>query len=449
MSDEKTSSPAFIRGLGVWDAAALVVGCVIGAGIFRLSDTVAQRTPTPGLFLLAWAVGGLLSLCGALCYAELATRFPKTGGDYIFLTQAYGRFWGFLFGWTKLFVERTGTVAILAFVFARHLEVVLGLPEQSAVKPVATGAIVLLTAANVLGLRFGKGIQNLFTLLKVGAIAMIIGVGLLAGKGSAANFVSHGPSGGFLTTAEALGLALIPVLWAFGGWTEAAYVAEEVKDPQRNLPKAIIGGLLGVTVLYMAVNAVYLYYLPLPTLRATDLVAAGTMDIIWPSIGGRLVAAMVMASTFGALNGYILTGGRILYALGKDHALFARMGRLSEKGRTPAPALILTGALAVLLVWTGTLDQLVTYSSVVVFVFYAMSGISVFLFRRRPDAPAATWRVWAYPVTPALFALLCLSFAANAAWGETKETLLGFAVAAVGAPLYLISKKLTSRAEPS
>ena len=138
-----------------------------------------------------------------------------------------------------------------------------------------------------------------------------------------------------------------------------------------------------------------------------------------------------------------------MFALGKDHALFARMGRLSEKGRTPAPALILTGALAVLLVWTGTLDQLVTYSSVVVFVFYAMSGISVFLFRRRPDAPAASWRVWAYPVTPALFTLLCLSFAANAAWGETKETLLGFAVAAIGAPLYLISKKLTSRGEPS
>lgn len=444
MNDDKSSG--FVRGMGVWDASALVVGCVIGAGIFRLSDTVAQRTPTPGLFLLAWLVGGVLSLCGALCYAELATRFPKTGGDYIFLTQAYGRFWGFLFGWTKLFVERTGTVAILAFVFARHLEVVLGLPEQSAVKPAATAAIVALTAANILGLRFGKGIQNLFALLKVGAIALIIVVGILAGKGSVSHFTTGGDASiGFFPTLSALGLALIPVLWAFGGWTEAAYVAEEVKEPQRNLPRAIIGGLIGVTLLYLAVNAVYLYYMPLAELRSTDLVAAGTMGKIWPTWGARAVAAMVMASTFGALNGYILTGGRILFALGKDHALFARLGRLSQGGHTPAPALICTGALSVLLVWTGTLDQLVTYSSVVVFVFFAMSGISVFLFRRRTDVPAAAYKVWAYPVTPAIFVGLCIAFAANAAWGATKETLLGFAVAAVGAPLYLLSRRLSTK----
>jgi basic amino acid/polyamine antiporter, APA family len=438
-----------VRGLGVWDASALVVGCVIGAGIFRLSDTVAQRAPTPGLFLAAWLIGGLLSLCGALCYAELATRFPKTGGDYVFLTQAYGRFWGFVFGWTKLFVERTGTVAILAFVFARHMEVVLGLPENSAVKPAATAAIVLLTAANVMGLRFGKGIQNLFALLKVGAIVLIIAAGLLAGKGSVDNFRAAESAGSFFSTASALGLALIPVLWAFGGWTEAAYVAEEVRDPRRDLPRAIIGGLAGVTVLYLVINAVYLYYMPLPELRNTDLVAAGTMDKIWAGVGGRVVAAMVMASTFGALNGYILTGGRILFALGRDHALFARMGKVSEGSHTPAPALACMGALSVLLVWTGTLDQLVTYSSVVVFVFFALSGLSVFVFRRRAGAPEASYKVWGYPVTPALFVGLCLAFAGNAAWGETRETLLGFAVASLGAPLYLLSRRLSGPRGPS
>ncbi len=449
MSAPEKKAPGFIRGLGVWDASALVVGCVIGAGIFRLSDTVAKYTPTPGLFLAAWVLGGVLSLCGALCYAELATRFPKTGGDYVFLTEAYGRFWGFLFGWTKVFVERTGTVAIMAFVFARHLEVVLGLPEQSALKPAATAAVVVLTLANVLGLRFGRGIQNLFTILKVAAIGGIIVVGIAAGKGSTANFLPLLPEHKGFNMLTALGLALIPVLWAFGGWTEAAYVSEEVQNPERNLPKAIIGGILGITALYLAVNAVYLYYLPLPELRNTDLVAAGTMDKIFAGIGGRVVAAMVMASTFGALNGYILTGGRILYALGRDHALFARLGKLSEGTRTPVAALIWTSALAVVLIWTGTLDQLVTYSSVVVFLFYAMSGISIFIFRRRPDAPAAAYKVWGYPVTPVLFIALCTAFAANAAWGETRDTLMGFLVAAVGVPLYWVSQRLTAPAASS
>jgi basic amino acid/polyamine antiporter, APA family len=440
MKDEKGSS-GFVRGLGVWDASALVVGCVIGAGIFRLSDSVAQNATSPALFLLAWVVGGVLSLCGALCYAELAVRFPRTGGDYVFLTEAYGPFWGFLFGWTKLFVERTGTVAIMAFVFARHLEVVLGLPPESLLKPVSTAAIILLTAANMMGLRFGKNIQNFFTVLKVGAILMIVGVGLAAGKGSIANFSSTEPSGTIISTATALGLALIPVLWAFGGWTEAAYVAEEVKAPEKNLPKAIIGGLMGVTVLYLLINTVYIYYLPLPELRRTDLVAAGTMDKIWPGMGGKLVAAMVMASTFGALNGYILTGGRILYAMGRDHTLFARLGRLSEGSRTPAVAMAATSALAIVLVWTGTLDQLVTYSSVVVFLFYAMSGAALFVFRRRHGGPPVHYKVWGYPVTPILFILLCTTFAGNAAWGETKETLLGFAVAALGIPLYFLSRR--------
>jgi amino acid transporter len=440
--NEPQKSDGFVRGLGVWDASAIVVGCIIGAGIFRLSDTVAQRTATPWLFMAAWGLGGLVSLSGALCYAELATRFPKTGGDYVFLTQCYGRFWGFLFGWTKLFVERTGTVAILSVVFARHMEVVLGLHANSAVRLVATAAIILLTAANTWGLRYGKGIQNVFTCLKVAALFLIIGAGFILGKGSAANFASTQPVGGFLPATTGLGLALIPVLWAFGGWTEAAYVAEEVRDPRRNLPRAIIGGLLGATALYLAVNAVYLYYLPLPEMRTTDLVAAATMKKMFGSGGERLVAAMVMASTFGALNGYLLTGGRILFALGRDHELFARMGRLSEKGRTPALALAATGGLAILLVWTGTLDQLVTYSSVVVLMFYAMSGLSVILFRRRADAPPASYRVWGGAATAILFVLLNVALAANSIWKETTVTLLGFAVASLGVPLYLISRRL-------
>jgi amino acid transporter len=244
------------------------------------------------------------------------------------------------------------------------------------------------------------------------------------------------------------GLALIFVLWTYGGWTEAAYVAEEVKEPQRNLPRAIVGGLLATTVLYLVVNVVYLYYLPLPEMRETDLVAAGAMDKIWPGFGGRAVAAMVMASTLGALNGFILTGGRILYALGKDHALFHNLASVSSATHTPTLSLACNALIAVLLVWTGTLDQIVTYTEIVIYIFFAMSGASLFIFRRKqPDA--GLYRVWAYPWTPLLFILMSLAFAANAIIEQPKESLLGIGVAALGLPLYFFSQRLSLHSKAS
>jgi basic amino acid/polyamine antiporter, APA family len=433
--------PLLIRGLNVWDAGALVVGCVIGAGIFRLSDSVAKASPSPFMFLLAWALGGLLSLCGALCYAELATRFPRTGGDYVFLTEAYGRRAGFLFGWTKLFVQRTGTIAIIAFVFAEHAARVFGAGPET-VKPVASAAIVALTLANVAGLGFGKGIQNVFTFLKVAAILLIVAVGLLAGEGSWSNFTPFWPewSPGLISST---GVALIFVLWTYGGWENAAYVAEEVKDPRRNLPRSIVGGLLVATGLYLLVNVVYLYYLPLSEMRATDLVAAGAMERVRPGFGGRAVAAMVMASTFGALNGFILAGGRILLALSRDHALFEKLAHLPESTRTPAYALLCNGAIALLLVWTGTLDQIVTYTEIVIYLFFTATGVSLFVFRKREGAgDDGSYRVWGYPWTPAVFILMCFAFAVNAVIEQPKESLLGFAVAALGLPLYALSERL-------
>ncbi|HRY28627.1 MAG TPA: amino acid permease [Elusimicrobiota bacterium] len=356
------TQPALRRGLNVWDAGAIVVGCIIGAGIFRLSDSVAGHSSSGFMFLLAWGLAGLLSLCGALTYAELASLFPKTGGDYVFLTNAYGRLWGFVFGWTKLFVQRVGTISILAFVFAEHTcratELAGG---PGAVKSLATGGIVLLTATNIVGLRAGKTVQNVLTALKVLALLGIIAVGLFAGKGSAENFQPFWPEWSW-NIWHATGLAMIFALWTYGGWENAAYVAEEVREPERNLPKALVFGLLGTTVLYLVVNAVYLYYLPLPELRETDLVAAGAMDKIWVGRGGQVVAAMVMASTLGALNGYILTGSRILFALARDHALFGKLALVSPRTRTPVMSLLTTAALATLLVWTGTLDQFVTYT---------------------------------------------------------------------------------------
>lgn len=428
------------RRLGFLDASALVVGCIIGAGIFRLSDSVARASLTPGLFLLAWVIGGLLSLCGALVWAELATRFPKNGGEYVFLTQGYGRAWGFVYGWTRLFVSRTGTLAIMAFVFAEHTARVLGVPPGT-VKPIASAAIVLLTGINMLGVRFGKDVQNTFTTLKLLALFGLIAVGLAAGGGSVESFTPLWPSEG-RSVLSSLGLALIPVLWTYGGWYEAAYVAGEVREPEKNLPRAIVGGLLCTTAIYLLVNAIYLAYLPLDTMKQTDLVAAGMMDRIFPGVGGRVVAAMVMVSTFGALNGFIFSGGRILAALGQDHALFRKMGRVSPRTETPVQALGVNAAIALVLVWTGTLDAIVTYTEVVIYLFFAATAATLFLFRRRDSAPTAGYRVWGYPVVPVVFILLNVAIAVNGLWEDPRVALLGVGAAALGFPLYALSRRL-------
>ncbi len=439
---EQNPSPTLVRGLGLFDASTIVIGCVIGAGIFRLSDSVAQHSPSSFMFMLAWVVGGLLSLTGALCFAELSTLYPKSGGDYVFLTEGYGRVWGFVFGWTKLFVQRTGTIAIISFIFAEHACRAFHWPMVYA-KLLATGAILFITVANILGLRFGKGIQNIFTSLKVLAIGFIILVGLSFQKGSIHNFEPFWPdwSGGNLIST--LGVALIFVLWTYGGWEGAAHVAEEVKDPEKNVPRALIGGLLATMALYLLVNAVYIYYMPLSEMRATDLVAAGTMDKVWPGLGGRVVAVMVMVSTLGALNGFILATSRVLYALGKDHSLFNALGRLNPSTRTPVRSLITSSTISLLLVWTGTLDQIVTYTEIVIYVLFGMTGITLFIFRRR--GMKAAYRVWGYPAVPIAFILMCFAFAANAFIEQPREALLGVLVASVGFPLYFLSERLSRR----
>jgi basic amino acid/polyamine antiporter, APA family len=445
-SDKEQSGSHLVRGLGLVDAGALVVGCIIGTGIFRLSYRVAESSPSPLFFMLAWVLGGVVSMAGALCYAEMAALFPRSGGDYVFITEAYGKFWGFLFGWTKIFVERTGTIAIMAFIFAEHAGRVMGGLSPFHTKTLATAAILSLTLANIAGLRFGKRIQNTFTALKIGSIGLIILAGMVAQKGSAQNFQPLMPEGPWSPTS--LGVAMIFVLWAYGGWTEAAYVGEEVKDPGRNLPRAIVGGLAVVTALYLTVNLVYLYYLPLGEMRQTKLVAAETMDRIWAGKGAQLFSVMVMASAFGALNGFVLTGGRILYALAKDHALFRKFAEVSPRTKVPTLSLVVNALLGSVLVWAGTLDQLVTYTEIVISIFFAMAAWALFIFRKRMPDAARTYRVWLYPLTPVVFILLRLGLAANGIYEQPKESLFGFALAAVGIPLYLLSRKI-SRKNPA
>jgi len=431
---------SLVRSLGLTDATLLVVGCIVGVGIFRTASSIASQLQSPLVILGLWVFGGLLSLCGALCYAELAAMFPKTGGDYVYIREIYGRFAAFLFGWTKLFVERTGTIAILGAVFAEYLSRVIPY-GASGVPWVAAVAIVGLTAVNVAGIRWGAYVQNLFTILKIGALLVLIAAGVGALTTHHASTLNWSLPPVNLSLFQSLGLALTFVLWTYGGWTEAGYVAEEVKDPTRNIPRAIIQGVLFVTTLYFFVNATYLLVIPIEELPHTTLVASAVMQRMLGNAGAIFIAAMVACSAFGALNGYILTGGRILYAIGKDHALFARLGTVHPTHHTPALALWVNALLAMLLVFTKTFDQMVTYTTVAISVFFIMTVFGVILLRQRTPSVHRPYRAWGYPVTPLLFVAVLAGYIGNACAREPREVLFGFGLLALGIPLYWISRR--------
>ena len=431
--------PTLIPSLGPVDASLLVIGCIVGVGIFRTASSIAKHLPSPPLILALWLLGGLLSLAGALCYAELAAMFPRTGGDYVYVSEIYGRFWGFLFGWTKLFIERTGTIAILGFVFAEYLGKAVGYGPQTT-RWVASLAVIGLTAINVLGIRWGKATQNLLSLVKIGALGLIVAIGVAAGRG-------HEPvlawSTASMVPLGAWGVALVFVLWAYGGWTEAAYVAGETRDPQRNVPRALVFGVLLTTALYLAVNAIYLWYIPIAEMPKAALVASQMMQQALGAHGTTLITWMVTCSAFGALNGYILTGGRILYALGRDHALFGRMAAVHPRFRTPAKALWLVAAISVLLIFTKTFDQIMTYSTVAISVFFMLTVIGVIVLRRTRPAAARPYRAWGYPLTPILYSLVMLGFIVDVFMKEPGEALFGFGLMAAGVPLYWLSRRQT------
>ena len=416
----------------------LVVGCIIGVGIFRTASSIAGQLPSPTLILALWAVGGLISLCGALCYAELAALFPSTGGDYVYISKVYGRFWGFLFGWAKLFVERTGTIAILGYVFAEYARTVVAFSPE-ALRWVAAAAVLLLTAVNVVGVRWGTGVQNLFTGLKVLALGSLIMVGLRASAAGAAEpWSAPLPQGQALGS---LGVAFVYVLWTYGGWTEAAYVAGEVKQPGRNVPRAILGGLAFTTVLYLLVNWSYLAIVPVDELARTPLVAARVAQAAWGPAGSAFIAWMIACSAFGALNGYILTGGRILYAMGRDHPMFVRLGTVHPDFRTPTRALWANAAMAAGLIFTRTFDQIMTYSTVVISVFFIMAVFSVVLLRRRRGRAPRRALAWGYPVTPLLFCLTLAGFILDVCRKQPEEAAFGFVLLGIGVPLYAWSRR--------
>lgn len=434
--------PSLIRSLKLPDTTLLIIGCIVGVGIFRSASSIAAEVPSPTLILLLWILGGVISLCGGLCYAELAAMFPVSGGDYVYIREIYGKVWGFLFGWTKLFVERTGTIAILGVVFAEYLS--LALPWIAPItRPIAVIAILFLTAINIRGIQWGKFVQNTFTLIKIGALAAIAVAGLSAAfQGNVPTTTSWSLPPVDFSLIQSMGVAFVFVIWTYGGWTEAGYVAEEIQKPTRNIPLSIMIGVALTTTLYLFVNWSYLRFVPMERLPHTPMVASTVMEGVIGPAGAIFIAIMVACSAFGALNGYILTGARILYALGKDYALFSRLGGVHQRYHTPALALWVNAFLAAALVFTKTFEQIVTYSTVIISVFFVMAVAGIFILRRREPQRSRPYRVWGYPVTPAIFLLTMIGFILNMCFREPAEAAFGFGLFALGLPLYWLSNRI-------
>jgi basic amino acid/polyamine antiporter, APA family len=436
-------SPGYARRLGLFSGTMVVIGGIIGAGIFLNPAIVAQRVRTPGLTLAVWVLGGLIALAGAFCFGELGNRKPRAGGGYVYLRDAYGLLPAFLYGWALLLVMATGAIAAVAVTFARYLAVLLGLAD-AAVLPVAVAAIALLSTVNYVGVKPGAVTQNIFTLLKLGALGLLIGAGLLlrlhVGAAGPAAPVPVAPGNVLL----AVGAALVPVMFAIGGWQQSNFIAEEIIDVERNLPRAIVIGVTVVVVVYLLANVTYLRVLGAPGLAASDAPAADAMRGVLGRAGAGLIAAGIAASTFGFLNLVILVSPRVYQAMAADGAFFPALARLHPRFRTPGAAIVFQGAWGILLTLSGTYAQLLDYVVFGDWIFFGLVVSTLFVYRRRDAAPGAgpaaagpVFRAWGYPVTPALFVLAAVYVVASSVASNPRNAAIGAGLLALGVPVFL------------
>lgn len=427
------------RRLGLWSAVAVLVGSTIGGGIFRTPAIIAERVPSPLPMFGVWAVGGVLALCGALTYAELAALYPRSGGVFVYIREGFGRLPAFLFGWSELVLIRASALGAIATPFAEYLLRSLGLdptrpPYASAVHWVAALAIVVTATLNYVGVRWSTLLLNLTTAAKYGALALLILLGFVVGRGSLANFTQAGSAvrGGLF------GLALVSVMWAYDGWGDLSFVGGEVRDPERNLPRALILGTTAVVGLYILVNAAYLYLIPIAEMARSPLVAADAAQQIIGQVGVGLVAVVVMLATFSTLLGSMLTAPRIFFAMADDGLFFRRVARVHPRFHTPSVAIVLTAILGIVYVAFQTFQQLADTFVVAIFPFYALAAAAVFVLRRRrpPSLEPRPIRVPGYPVVPALFVLASLYMLGNALREDVLHTGLAFGGILLGVPVY-------------
>ncbi len=453
------------RRLGVFSATTIIVGSMIGSGIFIAPSIMAGYVAAPGIWIGLWLVAGALTLLGALSYGELCAMMPQAGGQYVFLREAFGPTVAFLYGWTLFLVIQTGFNAAVAIAFAKFLGGVglrvgendlvwsAGSFALSRAQLVAVAVIAVLTWVNMRGVREGALVQNVFTVLKVGAIAVLVAVGFGSGKGSFTHFsplsgTELGSKGLQLGLLAAMGVAMSKALFAYDAWNTVTFTAEEVRDPQRNLPRALVAGTIVTTLAYTAACAVYLYVLPLDRMAGVEenRVASDVAGTLLGPKGITLVSVAILVSTFGCLNGLILGGARVLFAMARDGVFFRVAGRVDPVTHTPRGALVLQGLWSAVLALSGSYDRLLTYVTFASLGFNALTVVGLFVLRRkRPSAPRP-YRTWGYPVTPAIYLAGALFFLLYIFLGDPRDACAGLGLVALGFPAYWWLRKRAATA---
>ena len=471
-----TDSTELKRGLSLFDSATIVAGSMIGSGIFIVSADIVRHTGSPAALLMVWILSGLMTIAGALAYGELAAMMPDAGGQYVFLREAYGGVWAFSFGWTLLLVIQTGTIAAVAVAFARFAGVIfpmlgsrvwfgLGSVGLSGERLGAIAVIATLTAVNLRGLDTGRTVQNVFTSAKVLSLLAIILIGCVLAPSASALHANFGSREAFLGARPlssgllaAFGAAMVGGLFSADAWAGITFTAAEVRNPERNLPRALALGTALVIALYLLTNVAYMLELPAVGSNAasdvftrgiagaqSDRVAAAAMDIVWGRRGAAITAIVVMVSTFGCANGLILTGARVIYAMARDGLFLASAARLN-RASVPAVALVMQGGWAALLTLSGTYSELLDYVIFAQLLFYALTVAAVFVLRvRRPEAPRP-YRAWGYPVVPAAYIVAAVALMADLLIMKPAYTWPGLLIAISGAPVYwwLLRRRPTS-----
>jgi APA family basic amino acid/polyamine antiporter len=422
--------PELRRSIGLARATAMVVGIIVGASIFVQPSVISAQMATPRGILLVWIVAGALTLLGSLVVAELASAWPRSGGVYVFLRDAYSPALGFLWGWAMFWSMHSGIVAAIAVVFARYVGTWVPLGALG-IKAVAVAAIAALTAVNAVGVRPASALQAALTFVKVLAVVLVVALGFASG-----HVAPSAPAVDARGTA-AFFAALSAGLFAYGGWHMVSYAAEETVAPARTIPRALVVGTIAVTALYVAVNAAYLRVLPLDRLRASTAVVADFADVVLGGSGAQVMAALVVLSAFGAMNGVVLAGPRVYLAMARDGLLFRWAGAVHPTFRTPLVALVAQGVWSSVLVVTGSYRALFTRVVYTEWLFFALMALSLFRLRRRADyAPA--YRMWGYPVTPALFALASAAVVVSQVVADPANSAIGLGLVLAGLPVYLL-----------
>ncbi len=443
------TSEGLVRTLGRWDATFLTVGAVIGTGIFITTADIARVLPNQGMILLVWMLGGFLTLAGALTYAELGALFPRAGGMYHFLKEAYGTFWGFLYGWACFLIIMSGGIAALAVAFGEYLgsfvplfstrNVLFSLPVGDWAWSVSGGqlaavlAILLLTAVNYLGVREGVGVQNFLTVFRIGSIIVFVGLAWFAEAPAAVSVVSPLPEVNLLA---AIGVGMIAALWTYDGWYGPTFSAGEMRDPQRTLPFGLIWGTVIVMVLYALINIVYLRVLPLDVMAETPRIAETAATALFGAGGGKLMSFAVLVSTFGCLSATILYSSRIYLPMARDGVFFRGLAAVHPRFHIPGRSLWAQSLWAVVLALSGTYEQLYTYVIFAGLLFHVATAGAVIVLRRNRPGLERPYRVFGYPWVPMLFILGSFLLLANTLVEKPVESLIGLFFIAAGLPAY-------------